>query len=218
MVKASFQLDALGVSLTSKSIEAHERALRILTSTTNRLPGGWETGLLWKSDAIALPGSKENARRRLFGLETKLDKDPVYASIYYGEVEKLIDQGYAIKLKAPLARSDREWYLPHFGVTNVNKPGKTRVVFDAAAKRNSVYLNDKLLPGPDLLQSLFGILMRFRQECVAFTSDIQDMFLRIKVREQDQCSQMFLYREKNRLSQPNVYRLTTLVFGARSSP
>ena len=45
-------------------------------------------------------------------------------------------------------------YLPHHGVTNVNKPGKVCVVFDAAAQFDETYLNEKLLKGPDYLNKL----------------------------------------------------------------
>lgn len=55
----------------------------------------------------------------------------------------------------------RVWYLPHFPVQN--KPGKVRIVFDAAARANGVCFNDALLQGPDLLQTLVSVLFKFRQ-------------------------------------------------------
>ena len=52
-------------------------------------------------------------------------------------------------------------YVPHHGVSNVNKPGKVRVVFDAAAQFHKTCLNEKLFKGPDYLNKLIGILLRF---------------------------------------------------------
>ena len=84
------------------------------------------------------------------------------------------------------------FYLPVFSVKNENKLGRVRPVHDAAAKTAGVGLNDQLEAGPDLLQYLPGVLLRFRQYAYGIKGDISDMFLRIKVREEDRGAQRFL--------------------------
>ena len=74
------------------------------------------------------------------------------------------------------------WYLPHNLVTNPNKPGKVRRVCNAASKFRGESLNSNLLTGPDLLNNLFGVLLRFREDPVAVLSDIEGMFMQITVR------------------------------------
>ena len=78
------------------------------------------------------------------------------------------------------AKNERIWYLPHHPV--LNKPGKTRVVSDCAAKHKGTSLNDQLLSGqwPDLTNSIVGVLMRFREEQVALSADIECMFHQIR--------------------------------------
>lgn len=75
------------------------------------------------------------------------------------------------------------WYLPLFGVYHPKKPNKIRVVFDSSAPYEGVSLNSVLLTGPDLNNSLLGVLMRFLKEPVAIIADIQHMFHCFLVRE-----------------------------------
>ena len=73
--------------------------------------------------------------------------------------------------------------MPHHGVVNVNKLGIVRVVFHASGKCDNVSLNDKLLPGIDYLNSLIGVLTKFRHGKYAIMGNIEKMFLQVKVIE-----------------------------------
>ncbi|XP_072934974.1 uncharacterized protein [Epargyreus clarus] len=133
-------------------------------------------------------------------------------------MEALIKKGYAEP--APRTKTpNRTWYLPHFAVVNPMKPDKLRVVHDAAAKTKGVALNDLLLKGPDLLQSLPGVVMKFRQHMVAVTADIKEIFMQVKLRTEDRNALRYLWRGNRRDDQPpEEYRMTSLIFGASSSP
>ena len=69
---------------------------------------------------------------------------------------------------------------------NLHKPGRVRRVRDAAAKYQGPSLNDHLLTGPDLLNSCVGVLLRFSQELIAMSADIEAMFSQVVVPEEDQ--------------------------------
>ena len=57
------------------------------------------------------------------------------------------------------------------------KRGQIHVIFDSSAPYKGVSLNDVLLTGPDLNNTLLGVLMRSRKEPVAITADIQHVSL-----------------------------------------
>lgn len=217
LIKDHFAIESLGVQPRRPSTDAEGKALQILQKTTRRLEDGrFETGLLWKDEQENMPDNYESAKNRLRGIEKKLDKDGELKQEYQKQIQNLLDNGYAEE--APLEPTPgRTWYLPHFAVTHPTKR-KKRLVFDAAAKFAGKSLNDRLLPGPDLLQSLFGVLLRFRQRPIAVVADIKEMFLQVKIRAEDRDSLRFLWRGDQRTENPRAYRMTSVIFGAACSP
>ena len=83
----------------------------------------------------------------------------------------------------------------HHPVLNPKKSGKVRRVLNGAAKFHGASLNKSLLTGPDLLQNLIYVLLRFRQHPYAVSADIEGMFLQVGVLPSDQPSLRFLWRE-----------------------
>lgn len=119
-------------------IERRER--RLLESTTKNVGEHYETGLLWKYDEVVLPNSLPMAKRRWLCLEKRMQMD---ADLEKNLVDRMRDyarKGYARKLtlEESKLKTSRTWYLPVFSVTNPNRPGKIRMVWDAAAKVSKV--------------------------------------------------------------------------------
>jgi len=102
-------------------------------------------------------------------------------------------------------------------VVNPNK-SKIRVVFDAAAEYSKVSLNKELLQGPQLNNTLLGVLLRFRQEKVALMSDIESMFHRVRCNEQDTDALRFLWWSEGLDKLPTEHKMVVHLFGKTDSP
>ena len=126
-----------------------------------------------------MPSNHGMAVSRLHYAEKKLKKKPELAEKYQNVINDYVTKGHAQRMTQEVAKvtTSKTWYLPHHAVVNPNKSGKVRVVFDAASKFDGVPLNDKLLTGPDLLNNLVGVLMRFRTGRIGVMADIEQMFL-----------------------------------------
>ncbi|XP_043212016.1 uncharacterized protein LOC122376283 [Amphibalanus amphitrite] len=160
------------------------------------------------------------ALRRLQQLEKGLLRQPEKADKYQKIIDGYLDQGFARRLPEEelLKYHPRRWYLPHHGVTNPHKPGKLRLVFDAAASSQGTSLNSELLVGPDMLLSLPGVLLRFREEAVAIVGDIEKMYHQVRVIPDDQPALSFFWRNLDLTKPPDAYNMTVTIFGARCSP
>lgn len=222
LVKDSFRIENFGIKCVEENGRSKDddRALKIMENTIRRVGNHFEIGLLWRNENVTLPDSKPVALNRLKCMERKMDKNKDFATDYCRKIEEYAQKGYIRKLSATEAEKEypRSWYLPHFGVVNPNKPGKLRLVFDAAAKSNGTSLNDQLLQGPDLLKNLIAIIWKFRQKPIAFCADIKEMFHQVRIRDEDCSAQRFFWRGMNRSRSPDIYEMKAMTFGATSSP
>ena len=222
MVKEWWSTESFGTQFDSKVATSAEdrRAEELLAQTTQWRGDRYETGLLWRSDDISLPNNYTAALRRLENTEKKLLRETAMAAAYQQTFKQYEDRGYARKLTPDELNTPekREWFLPHHAVTNANKPGKIRVVFDAAASFKGTSLNNQLLTGPDLLQNIPGILMRFRKHRIGISADIEQMYHQVAAAKDDQPALRFLWRDLNTSRPPDVYQMDRIIFGARCSP
>ena len=112
----------------------------------------------------------------------------------------------------------RSWYLTHF-TTYHNTKHTICVVFHSSCEFSGVLLNKVLLPGPDLMNNLLGVLMRFRKENVAVMCDVEQMFHSFHVNPAHRDFLRFLWLEGNDPSKPiTEYRMNVHLFGNGPSP
>ena len=196
---------------------------QVIEMTKNSLvmkDGHYNVAIPWK------PGTKEHldtnyemALKRLQNTEARLKKTPDIAKSYSDTIEKYQEKGYIRKL-AKEDTTDSGYYIPHFPVIRMDKDTtKTRIVFDASAKdRNRMSLNGTMYPGPKLQNDLFQVLVNFRSKPVALASDISEMYLQIKMFEEDRKYHRFLWRDLDQSRVPDAYEFSSLVFGTSASP
>ena len=202
-----------------RSIEDRQ-ALNLLEETIKLKEGRYEVGMIWKiNPTVVLENNISAAKKRYESLIKRLKKDPPLLEMYSTNMGEYVRKGYAVKVpKKEIQTVNTCWYLPHHPVVNPNKPGKVRVVFDAAAKFKGTSLNDMLLTGPDLLNSLIGVLLRFRDFPIAVCADIEAMFHQVKVCEQDTHALRFLWNADDPLhGAPDIYKMLVHIFGAKDS-
>ncbi|KAI2644971.1 hypothetical protein H4Q32_029724 [Labeo rohita] len=191
------------------------RFIRLLSDNVQQKEDGhYQLPLPFRScSAPLLPNNKKLAMARLQHLKKRLKNNQQYYESYKTFMEEMFNKGEAEP--APmLSEEEIAWYIPHHGVLHPQRPDKLRVVFDCSAKFRGVSLNDTLLTGPDLINSLVGVLSRFRRETVAVTCDIEKMFHQFFVPPKERNYLRFLWWEDGDLgSEPQEYRMAVHLFG-----
>ena len=144
--------------------------------------GHYKVKMPFKEDSVPEFDNYPVAERRFSQLSNKFKRQPDLYKSYKEVIDGYIHKGYARKLTSEeLDAGKAAWILPHHAVLNPNKPKKIRVVFDCAAKYKGKCLNDFLHTGPDLVNNLAGILLRFRNFPVAIVADIEAMYHQVMI-------------------------------------
>ena len=215
-LKTHQEVQEFGLRYSAEDVVAYDFMKRSIAHKE----GHYVLPLPWKNPAKVLPASLPMAEKRLAGVKRRLERNPELKAMYCKEMQLLLNDGYAeIVPETERNRSGRVWYIPHHPVLNPNKPGKVRIVYDCAAFSNGTSLNDNLVKGPDFMNSLMGVLLRFRKEKIAIVSDIKKMFYQVRCILEDCDSLRFLwYPDGNTDLQAVPHRMKVHLFGAKSSP
>ena len=219
MLKKLYEIE----SVPSVPVEGDEvsqddlKFMEIMNSDVEKVDGHYVIPLPFRDKNASIGNNLRTAERRLFGLKRRFEKDEKFKNDYISSVSTLLEKGYARKVSCDYPEG-KNWFIPHHGVYHPRK-GKLRVVWDCSSSTGGVSLNDLLLQGPDLTNDLLGVLIRFREEKIAFMADIEAMFYQVKVPKNQRGFFQFLWWEDGDTSRPyERYEMCVHVFGATSSP
>ena len=223
-VKQMLEMDfAEAKDLTPQGLSKEDRRFLNIAETHihRRDDGHYELPLPLKESFKGLPNNREDAVRRMYHLKKRFmsPTNEEYKKEYMKFMGDMIENGYAERAPSDGdAKPGMTFYINHHGTRHPKKK-KLRIVFNCSQEYNGESLNKNLLQGPLLTNNLTGVLLRFRQEPVAVTCDIEGMFHQVHVNPEHRDLLRFLWWEKNDLSKDLVdYRMTVHLFGATSSP
>ena len=196
-----------------------KRAVEQLKKSIKLKDGRCEAKCIWKVGEPSLPNNYQYTLSRFLSWErSKIMRNPAWKKEYHNVIESWISKGYVRKVPDEQKRPLLAYYLPTFGVLRPDKDTtKLRVVVDAKAKYNNKSLNDAILSGPNLINDLVTVLLRFRHKPIAIQADISEMFLQVSLAPEDRVYHRFLHRPNPDLP-IEEYEFQVHAFGNSGSP
>ena len=193
-----------------------ERELAMIENGLELKDGKWIAHYPWKRDPHELPNNYSAALAMLKSTEKRLKKNESHAALYNEQIEDMLQRGVARKLTEYelKAYAGPVFYVSHHDVMkpeSISTP--CRIVFNSSAKFLNHTLNDYWVKGPDLLNNMLGILLRFRENKVAVAGDVRKMYHSVNISEVDQHTHRFLWRGMDENKKPDVYMMMAVSFG-----
>ena len=180
----------------------------------------YEIGIPWKQNCPSFPRSNYYLiKKRSEVMQKSMLKSPEHKEQFRNILQQWEEAGYAVRVK----NFDPNTYPPHnflnlFPVIRETRTtSKMRIVSDASLKFQGGSLNDQILKGPNFMCKVSDVICRMRKERIALVSDIKEMFLQVKLIEQDQNYHMFLYPDSD-TGEVLVWKFTSHTFGNTASP
>ncbi|GJQ71791.1 hypothetical protein Trydic_g13554 [Trypoxylus dichotomus] len=162
--------------------------------------GRFVVSLPFKGNVNALGSSYDQALKRFYSLERKLNKDPSLKREYVSFMNEYVELGHMRRVNANNCNTETHFYLPHHAVFKENSlTTKVTVVFDGSAKTTTgISLNDVLMVGPKLQQDLFDIVCRFRLHKCALSGYVTKMYRQVRIAENCMSFQRILWPESDK--------------------
>ncbi|XP_067214205.1 uncharacterized protein [Linepithema humile] len=195
-----------------RSTNEFDCEMHFAENVTRNNTGRYVVRLPFSQDSKRLRESYNIALKRLHSFERKFKSDPELKFAYSQVIQEYLHLEQMYPVDDP---TDNGFYMPHHAVIKAaSNTTKVRVVFDVSAKTsNGISLNNVLLVGPTIQNSIFAHLLRFRTYRYVLTADISTR--QILVHEDDHKYQRILWRQNDQIK---TFQLNTLTFGVSSSP
>ncbi|CAM4471325.1 unnamed protein product [Leuciscus chuanchicus] len=158
----------------------------------------WHARYPWLMDPSTLPNNRKAVEATFLRTERQLAKEPQWKKAYGAQVHEMVDRRAAKKLtKEDLTNwNGPVWYISHLIAPNphsVTTP--VRLVWNSSQKYKGQSLNDLLMKGPDVLNPIRAVLLKFRQGSFAALGDVRKIYNSVWLEEREVHLHRFLWRD-----------------------
>ncbi len=186
-----------------------EYVIKQIRSSLVRIGEQYQSTCTWAPGGGRPDYNYKQALRRLHSLEqSKYFKTLGLRDQYAAVIHRWAADDVVTKISEVEAR----YLIPHFPILKDSETTPIRPVMDC-----KIALNQHLLAGPNLLNNIDDVLLRYRSCLYTFSGDIKQMFLRILLHPDDRPYHCFLWRDEED-REVEVFRFNTHVFGNAGSP
>ncbi|XP_035231346.1 uncharacterized protein LOC118203190 [Stegodyphus dumicola] len=212
-----WKLDLLGIQdpvETKCRKEMKIAALNHFNQTVTFKEGRYEIQLPWVTEKDCLSQNLDIAKQRLNSTTHRLIQKGKFEDYENVFTDDWLNEGI-IKEVPEHEMNNQCHYLLHKGVFKETSTMKLRPVFDASCKDKN---SRSLEKGPNLLEQIIPIILRFRKNRIGVISDIRKAFLKMSVNKSDRDFLRFLWWKDFDKEEFRVFRHKRVVFGLNCSP
>ena len=181
----------------------------------------WIVKYPWIREPKDLPNNVSVAIARMKSTEKRLGTlGTEYSKVYNDQIQDMVERKVAKKLSIEEMNTydGPVHYIHHHEILKPDSATTpVRIVFNSSANYMGHKLNDYWAKGPDVLNNLVGVLIRFRQERIAIVGDISKMYNSVLLGTLEQHTHRFVWRDLDVGKMPDHYVLTAVAFGDRPS-
>ncbi|XP_067280641.1 uncharacterized protein [Pseudorasbora parva] len=200
-----------------RELEIIRQGLRYVESDEHSQEPHWDTKYPWIEDPSSLPNNRSAVEATFLRTEKQLKREPGWRAAYTTQVHEMVERKAAKKLtrknitdwKGPV------WYISHLIAPNphsVTTP--VRLVWNSSQRFRGISMNDLLLKGPDVLNPIRAVLLRFRRGIHAAIGDIKKMYNSVWLEDLEMHLHRFLWRDSED-GEIEEYAITRVNIGDR---
>ncbi|XP_073797048.1 uncharacterized protein [Danio rerio] len=200
-----------------RELEIIREGLTYVEMDTHSTAPHWDTKYPWIQDPATLPYNRSGVEAAFLRTEKQLKKVPEWQDIYAAQVHDMLKRGAATKLTKQVIEEWKGpvWYVSHLVAPNPHSTTTpVRLVWNSSQKFKGLSMNDLLLKGPDVLNPIRAVLLRFRKGVFAALGDIKKMYNSVWLEEREVHLHRFLWRDTQD-EEISEYAITRVNIGDR---
>lgn len=181
-----------------RELEKIKNCLSYVLADKHSVSPHWDAAYPWKVNPEILPDNRKAVEATFRKAEERLAKEPLWKAAYAEQIHEMVTRGAAVKFTRQQIKdwNGPVWYISHLVAPNPHSSSTpVRIVWNSSQEFKGMSLNNMLHKGPDVLNPIRGVLLRFRSGLYAALGDVKKMYNSVWLKDEEVHLHRFLWRD-----------------------